>query len=112
MATDESIRRDALAARVRELMAGWRNVREARMFGGQSFMVDERLAVAVRRNGELLVHVDPAESEELIRRGGEPASMGTGRPMGRGWLTVPFGSLQDKGELEYWVRVGAGSRNT
>lgn len=111
MTTDAPTPRDALAGRVRELMAPWQNVRELRMFGGQSFMVDERLAVAVRRNGDLLVHTDPAAYDELIRRGGEPANMGSDRPMGTRWLTVPFHRLQDEEELAYWIKVGVDSGN-
>lgn len=111
MTTDAPTSRDALAGRVRELLAPRQNVRELRMFGGQSFMVDDRLSVAVRRNGDLLVHTDPTAYDELIRRGGEPAYMGSDRPMGRGWLTVPLHRLQDEGELAYWITVGVDSRN-
>lgn len=102
MTTHAPAPRETLAGRVRELMAQRQHVRELRMFGGQSFMVDERLAVAVRSNGDLLVHTDPSAYDDLIRRGGEPAYMGNGRLMGRGWLTAPFHRLGDEGELAYW----------
>ena len=102
--------RDSLASRVRAALASRQNVRERRMFGSVSFMVDERLAVAVARDGGLLVRVCPAGYDELIRQGGEPAYMGKNRPMGRGWLTVPNHRLQGEVELASWITIGIESR--
>lgn len=103
--------RDALAGRLRDVLAAHQNVREVRMFGGLSFMVDERMAVAAGRDGDLLVRTDPATYDDLLRRGGEPAYMGDDRPMGRGWLTVPHHRLGGDEELAYWVKAGIDSRN-
>ena len=103
--------RDALAQRLRNLLTSYQNVREVRMFGGLSFMVDERMAVAAGRNGDLLVRADPAMYGDLLKRGGEPAYMGKDRPMGPGWLSVPYERIQDNAELEYWLKVGIDSRN-
>ena len=104
--------RDILAGRVRAALASRQNVREQRMFGGVSFMVDESLAVAVARDGGLLVRVPPAKYDDLIRQGGEPAYMGKDRPMGRGWLTVPNHRLQREGELASWITIGIDSRRS
>jgi len=103
--------RDVLAQRLRALLTCHHNVREVRMFGGLSFMVDERMAVVAGRAGDLLVRTDPAEYDDLLQRGGVPAHMGNHRPMGRGWLTVPGQQIQDNAELAYWVEVGIDSRN-
>lgn len=81
------------------------------MFGGISFMVDERMAVAAGRDGGLLVRTDPARYDELLRRGGVPAHMGEERPMGPGWITVPGQQVQDDQELAYWLGVGIDSRS-
>ncbi|GAA5229096.1 TfoX/Sxy family protein [Paeniglutamicibacter antarcticus] len=97
--------------RVRDAMASLPNVREVRMFGGLSFMVDARLSVSASIDGNLLVRIAPADYDELCQRGGKPAYMGKGRPMGPGWLTVPFEHLQDDGELAYWINVGIDSRD-
>jgi hypothetical protein len=78
------------------------------MFGGVSFMVGERLAVAAGRDGDLLVHVDPAGYESLLERGAVPAVMGIDRPMGRGWVSVPRRRIEDDLELAYWVGIGVG----
>ena len=43
--------RDALALRLRTIVAPYGTVREVKMFGGVAFMVDERMAVAAGRDG-------------------------------------------------------------
>ncbi len=102
--------RDNLAQKVRDLLASHQNVREVRMFGGVSFMVDERMAVAAGRDGDLLVRTDPAEYDDLLLRGGVPAHMGGDRPMGPGWLTVPGERITDQADLAFWIQVGIGSK--
>ncbi|SDD67078.1 TfoX/Sxy family protein [Auraticoccus monumenti] len=102
---------DVLAQRVRDLVPAGREVREVRMFGGLSFMVDERMAVAAGRDGSLLVRTDAGRHEELLGRGAQPATMGPDRPMGRGWLTVPAPLVDDDRELGFWIQVGIDSRD-
>ncbi len=102
---------NALAQRVREAIAEHGIVREVRMFGGLSFLVDERLAVAAGRDGDLLVRTDPEEYDALLERGGRPAFMGKDRPMGPGWLTVPADRIRGEDELAFWITIGVDSRN-
>lgn len=103
---------EILAERIRGLFTPDQVVREVRMFGGLSFMVDDRMAVAARGDGTLLVRVDPAAYQELLQRGAMTAFMGTGRPMGRSWMSVPQAGTGDEAELAFWVEVGVASRNT
>jgi len=100
--------RDALAQRIRALLAAHGDVREVNMFGGLSFMVDGRMAVAARRDGGLLVRTTPERHDDYRRRGAEPAHMGAGRPMGEGWLVVPPAGVDDDAELAFWVDAGLG----
>lgn len=102
--------RDRLAERLRTLMPANRSVREVPMFGGLSFMVDDVMAVAAGRLGDLLVRINPADYDELMCRGATPAVMGTDRSMGRGWVTVPAQQLQDHAELSLWIGIGIDSR--
>ena len=103
--------REYLSNRLRDYFAAYPGVREIRMFGGVSFMVNDRMAVAADRAGDLLVRTNPAEYDDLLRRGGVPALMGQDKPMGRGWMTVPRDQLDDDAELTYWVNVGVNSGN-
>ncbi|MGD9695943.1 MAG: TfoX/Sxy family protein [Thermoleophilia bacterium] len=106
------------ADRVRTALAGERSTREVSMFGGLSFMVDDRMLVAVRGDGRLLVRVDPARSRELLALpGAAPAQMGAGRTMGPGWIDVAADALASDDALSFWIgvareyaRAGAGRR--
>jgi TfoX/Sxy family transcriptional regulator of competence genes len=72
------------------------------MFGGVSFMVEGRMVVAARREGALLLRIDPSTAAELLARpGARPALMGTGRPMGDGWIRSS-GALEGTG-LDSWL---------
>ena len=105
--------REALAARVRAALPHDRPLREVSMFGGLSFMVDDSMVVAVRRDGDLLVRIDPARHDELLDvAGARPAVMGTDRPMGAGWITVSADGLTTDEQLAFWIDVGLEHRAT
>ncbi len=80
--------------------------REIRMFGGLSFMVNDKMIVNVRRAGDLLVRVDPRRSPELVaHHGARPAEMGAGRDMGPGWLHVDAELVSTDEKLRLWLDV-------
>jgi TfoX/Sxy family transcriptional regulator of competence genes len=70
------------------------HVREIRMFGAIAVMVDDAMAVAVRKDGSVLVRVDPAADARLLAcPGASRAKMGA-RSMGRGWIRVDATALR------------------
>jgi TfoX/Sxy family transcriptional regulator of competence genes len=76
------------------------------MFGGLSFMVEGKLTVAVRRDGELLLRIDPDQADELLGEpGAVPARMGAGRPMSKGWLSVSGDVVITDDQLLGWLEV-------
>lgn len=90
-----------LADRVRTALSD-RRPREVKMFGGISFLVDERMVAAVRGGGDLLIRIDPASREHLLTRpGAHEAVMGEARPMGPGWLSVDRTALTEDGLAEW-----------
>ncbi len=96
---------DELLDRVRDALAG-PSVRELRMFGGVSFMVDDKMALAVRGDGELLVRADPARAAELLAvEGARVAEMGRGRAMSPSWISVGREGLGTGEALAFWVGV-------
>jgi len=76
------------------------------MFGGLSFMLDNRMIVSVNRDGSLLVRVDPGRSAELLSvPDAQPAVMGADRPMGPGWITITANGVTTDQQLTDWIEV-------
>jgi TfoX/Sxy family transcriptional regulator of competence genes len=99
MAYDEE-----LADRIRELVGGVR-VTEQKMFGGLGFLVGGNMAIAASGQGGVLVRVDPAQSDRLVRTtAARPMEM-RGRQM-LGWLRVPADKVRTKQQLAKWVTLG------
>ncbi|TDT33535.1 TfoX/Sxy family protein [Naumannella halotolerans] len=95
-----------LTERVRAALAEQPTVREVRMFGGLSFMVNEKLVVCVRSDA-MLVRVAAADHEShLAEPGVAQPEMGAGRSMGPGWIEVDTTTLTDDASLAHWLEVG------
>ena len=90
--------------RLRALLAEEPTTREVSMFGGRSFMVNDKMVASVRKEGELLVRVDAERHGELLRRSGAAqAEMGTGRDMGPGWISVSAAAIAGDEGLSFWL---------
>jgi TfoX/Sxy family transcriptional regulator of competence genes len=94
-----------LANRVRVLLGDTNGMTEKRMFGGLAFLVNGNMSVAASGRGGLLVRVDPAETQRLLRRAHVHAFEMRGREMD-GWLRVDEEGLRTKRQLEAWVARG------
>jgi hypothetical protein len=99
---------DDLANRVRELLSAERGVREKAMFGGLAFLIGGHMAVAVSRQGGLMVRVPATQTEELLRRAHVSPMVMAGRET-RGWLRVGDSGLKTKRQLAAWVTRGIDS---
>jgi hypothetical protein len=100
MAYDED-----LAYRVRDLLEPEQGVSEKKMFGGLAFMLNGHMAVSVSRQGGLMLRVDPAQTEALLRqKHAQPVEM-RGRTMD-GWLRVDTVGVAKEADLEGWVAMG------
>jgi hypothetical protein len=95
---------EALTSRIRELVP--KGTAEKKMFGGLAFLVGGNMAVAASGQGGLLVRVDPAESDELVRTTRAETMVMRGRAMA-GWLRVDAGD-----DLAEWVARGVGYAGT
>ena len=99
-------RQEELVERLRARLAEEPSTREVSMFGGRSFMVNDKLVVSALKDGDLLVRVDPGRGGELAGRpGASPAEMGPGRAMGPGWVSVTAEAVTGDDELSSWVGV-------
>ena len=97
---------EALAERIRELLAPREGVSERKMFGGIGFMVGGNMACGVSSSSELIVRLDPGEYDQAMAESGvRPFDM-TGRPM-KGWILVEPAAVASDEELAGWVDAGA-----
>jgi TfoX/Sxy family transcriptional regulator of competence genes len=95
---------EALAERIRELLAGER-VTEKKMFGGLAFLIGGNMAIAASGQGGILVRVDPEESAKLVKTTAAREMEMRGRKMA-GWLRVASKDVRTKRELQPWVKRG------
>ncbi len=106
MAYDED-----LAYRVRDLLEPEQGLSERKMFGGLTFMINGHMAVTVSRQGGLMLRVDPARTEELLReKHASPFEM-RGRPMD-GWLRIDPAGVRQEADLERWAALGVSYART
>ena len=96
---------EALAERIRELVAGEPNLTEKKMFGGLAFLVGGNMAVAASGQGGVLVRCDPAQSDALVAKTDARLFEMRGREM-QGWLRVDDEHVRTKRQLEKWTKVG------
>jgi TfoX-like protein len=100
MAYDEK-----LAERVRKLLAKRKGLAEKKMFGGLAFFLDGNMSVGLH-GAELIVRIDPAETEKALARSHTRIFDITGRPM-KGWIMVKPAGVSGEAALAEWVRKGA-----
>ena len=97
---------EALANRIRELLASESDLTEKKMFGGLAFLIGGKMAVAASAQGGVLVRVDPAQSDMLVATTNARLMEMRGRRM-QGWLRVDRDDVSTKRELAQWVELGA-----
>jgi TfoX/Sxy family transcriptional regulator of competence genes len=96
MAFDET-----LAARIRTALKDRKDVVEKKMFGGVAFMIRGHMSCGVS-GSSLMVRIDPADADVLLReRAARPMDF-TGRPM-RGFLFVDPRGISTVASLRTWV---------
>jgi TfoX/Sxy family transcriptional regulator of competence genes len=98
---------EALASRIREVLAARPDVVERKMFGGLGWMIGGNMACGVMRETELVVRLDPDDVPSAVL---EPHVSEFGRP-GRkpmkGFVLVDSAALDDDALLTRWVEAGA-----
>jgi TfoX/Sxy family transcriptional regulator of competence genes len=98
---------EALADRIRGILAGEADVTEKKMFGGLAFLVGGNMSVSASGQGGLLLRCDPAETADLVEQPHASTAVMRGRPM-EGWLRVDADGVESDAELRSWVARGVG----
>jgi len=99
MAYDEK-----LAARIREILSGKKNLTEKKMFGGIAFMLNDKMCVGVDKK-DLILRCDPKTGESLLSEKGVRPFDITGKPM-KGWLLIGPERTSTIEDLESFVKIG------
>jgi hypothetical protein len=94
-----------LADRLRALLDGQPLLSEKRMFGGLAFLIGGNVAIAASGQGGILVRVDPAQSDKLVRSSNAEHAVMRDRPMA-GWLRVASEHLATRKQLLRWAEIG------
>jgi TfoX/Sxy family transcriptional regulator of competence genes len=97
---------EQLADRVRDVLQSERGLTEKRMFGGLAFLINGNMAASASGQGDLLLRVDPADTETLIAEPHAQRAVMRGRAMD-GWLRVDAEAVVSEGDFERWVKRGA-----
>ena len=97
---------EALAARVRGLLAKRPGITEKKMFGGVGFLLNGNMCCGVHGE-ELIVRLAPENTESALAEPHTRIFDLSGRPMKNGWILVQPPGLKDDKALSRWVRVGA-----
>jgi len=98
MAYDET-----LAARIRAQLGKKKGLVEKKMFGGLAFLLNGNMCCGVSGD-EMIVRLDPAETEKALKKPHVRMFDMTGRPM-KGWLLVAFAGVKTEAALAKWVET-------
>lgn len=100
MAYDEE-----LAHRIREVVQTEAGLSERAMFGGLAFLINGNMAVSASSKGGLLLRVNPAQTEDLVREPHVGRFEMRGREMD-GWLRVAPEAIDSDEQMRRWVGYG------
>jgi TfoX/Sxy family transcriptional regulator of competence genes len=98
---------ERLAERVRELIAARPGVVERKMFGGVGWTIGGNMAVGIMRETELVVRIEPDETEAALREPHVHEFARPGRKAMTGFVLVEPEGVEEDAELARWVDVGA-----
>ncbi len=89
--------------RMRNIMTAKKvNWSEKKMFGGDCFMVNDKMCFGSYKGG-LMARVEPEEVAELENRDGAAQMMHGGRPM-KGYLFIEPEGYDKEVDLEFWIQ--------
>ena len=95
---------EALAGRIRTVLAKWRGVDEKRMFGGIAFLLGGHMFCGIVKD-DLMVRVGPDRHEAALTEPHVRPMDFTGRPM-KGYVFVAPAGCRADAALARWVGLG------
>ncbi len=96
---------EALANRIRSLMAGTPGLAEKKMFGGLGFLVNGHLAASAYRGGDLMIRCGKDDWHAFCAEDGARPMTRKDEPVS-GWVIIAAGAVTDDDALRLWVERG------
>jgi hypothetical protein len=100
MAYDEQF-----AARIRKVLGRRKGFAAKQMFGGIAFLLNGNMCVGIHKD-ELIVRLDPDETDAALAKPHTRIFDLTGRPM-KGWILVAPKGIATDAQLAKWIAVAA-----
>ncbi len=94
---------EKLTLRVREALAGVKNVEEKRMFRGVVFMVNGKMCITAG-DDNYMFRIDPALHDEAIKKKGVSTVVMGGRNY-KGYVRVKYDAVKSKKDFDYWINL-------
>ena len=92
---------EALAARIRALLADRKGITEKKMFGGLAFLLDGRMCCGVL-NSDFVARVSAEDQPAMLRKPQVRPMDFTGRPL-KGFLYVGPAAIRTAASLGAWI---------
>jgi TfoX/Sxy family transcriptional regulator of competence genes len=93
---------EALAERIRRVVARRKGIEEKKMFGGVGFLFNGNMLVGVWKQS-LIVRLGPEHGEEALREPHVKEFDITGRAM-KGWVLIASEGIEKDEELLRWIQ--------
>ncbi len=100
MAYDEKF-----AARIRKALGPRKGLVAKQMFGGIAFLLNGNMFVGIHKD-ELIVRLDPDETDTALAKPHTRVFDLTGRPM-KGWILVAPKGIATDAQLAKWIAIAA-----
>jgi TfoX N-terminal domain len=100
MAYDEKF-----AARIRKALGPRKGLVAKQMFGGIAFLLNGNMCVGIHKD-ELIVRLDPDETDAALAKPHTRVFDLTGRPM-KGWILVAPKGIATDAQLAKWIAIAA-----
>lgn len=90
-----------LAARIRAILAGRKDIEERKMFGGVGFLLNGNMLVGVWKDSIIVRLGHDRYDDALVEQHVREFDI-TGKPM-KGWIMVEPGGVKDDHQLKDWI---------
>jgi TfoX/Sxy family transcriptional regulator of competence genes len=94
---------ERLANRIREALQDLPIIEEKEMFGGLTFMVNEKMCVGIIKE-EMMCRIDPNFHETAVEMEGCRSMDFTKRPM-KGYVLIDETGMKAQKEFDYWINL-------